>query len=113
MADDKSRKQATLGYVRDSQLTIGCVDGRFAAEIIRGSSVPHSPEPRMTGLANILRRAIVGDSSAQMRAPIKHQRNRRHWHSVERGKNLLVMLPLSLQMLKMEPSRLLVPNPMG
>lgn len=31
MADDKNRKQATLGYVRDSQLTIGCVDRRFAA----------------------------------------------------------------------------------
>lgn len=27
MADDKGRKQATLGYVRDSQLTIGCVNG--------------------------------------------------------------------------------------
>lgn len=26
MADDKSRKQATLGYVRDGQQTIGCVD---------------------------------------------------------------------------------------
>ena len=25
MADPKGRKQATLGYVRDSQLTIGCV----------------------------------------------------------------------------------------
>ena len=25
MADDKSRKQATLGYVRDSQITLGCV----------------------------------------------------------------------------------------
>lgn len=25
MADDKSGKQATLGYVRDSQMTIGCV----------------------------------------------------------------------------------------
>lgn len=25
MADDKSNKQATLGYVRDSQSTIGCV----------------------------------------------------------------------------------------
>lgn len=25
MADSKGRKQATLGYVRDSQLTIGCV----------------------------------------------------------------------------------------
>lgn len=27
MADNKSRKQATLGYVRDSQATIGCVNG--------------------------------------------------------------------------------------
>ncbi|KAL3416374.1 hypothetical protein V8F44DRAFT_586640 [Aspergillus fumigatus] len=25
MADSKGRKQATLGYVRDSQLTLGCV----------------------------------------------------------------------------------------
>jgi hypothetical protein len=27
MSDDKGRKQATLGYVPDSQLTIGCVNG--------------------------------------------------------------------------------------
>ena len=31
MADNKGRKQATLGYVRDSQLTIGCVNGGFSA----------------------------------------------------------------------------------
>ena len=33
MADNKGRKQATLGYVRDSQLTIGCVNGGFSATI--------------------------------------------------------------------------------
>ena len=26
MAENKGRKQATLGYVRDSQMTLGCVD---------------------------------------------------------------------------------------
>lgn len=31
MSDDKGRKQATLGYVPDSQLTIGCVNGIASA----------------------------------------------------------------------------------
>lgn len=86
MADDKSRKQATLGYVRDKQQTIGCVD------ILSMAHAPFTP-----GLCWLIYLCIMlidsthiaGDSLG--RTPISRQKSKPHWLLAERDNHQAVV----------------------
>lgn len=93
MSDDKSRKQATLGYVRDSQMTIGCVKMLLMREAPIDSRVRR---PAQNEFANSLHFPPPGDSSAPISMEIKHRRSKQLCPLAERGREQAVMRAMSL-----------------
>lgn len=87
MADDKSGKQATLGYVRDGQMTLGCVD------VAPRREAPNSLDLSLSNLMPLLTRFLPYPDGSLDPTPTrtKPRRSRPHCHLVGNGKDRVAM----------------------